>query len=66
MPKPLPPYSGRDTQCPKCSNIGASTHHEEAEMLGPSCLQQERLRRACTCCGYEWDEALNPPAQDGA
>lgn len=66
MPKPLPPFSGDNTQCPKCSNHGAYTEWKEAETLGSSYLQRERLRRRCTRCDYEWDEAINPPAKDGA
>lgn len=29
MPKPLPPFSGDDTQCPKCSNNSAFTKYQE-------------------------------------
>jgi hypothetical protein len=65
MPQPLPPFSGDDTQCPKCSNNGAFTKYQEAEMLGPSYLQRERLQRCCARCDYTWDEALNPPTEDG-
>lgn len=66
MTKPLPPFSGDDTQCPKCSNLGADTRWVDAEMLGPSYLQRERLERRCTRCDYTWDEALNPPTEGGA
>lgn len=62
MSKRLPPFSGDDTQCPKCSHIGAYTEWRSAETLGRTNLTEERLRRRCTRCDYEWDEALNPPA----
>ena len=61
MTKPLAPFSGDDAVCVKCSNTGAYTEWKEAEMLGPSYRQRERLRRRCARCDYEWDEALNPP-----
>jgi hypothetical protein len=60
--KSLPPYSGEDALCPKCSNIGAYTEWLEANRLGASELDPERLRRCCSRCDYTWNEALNPPA----
>lgn len=69
MIQPLPPFSGDDTTCLKCSNIGAFTRHRKAGEHGsdehttfrPS-ERGERLERACARCEYVWDEALNPPA----
>lgn len=66
MTKELPPYSGDDTQCTKCSNIGAYTEWKAAEGLGRTVLKPDRLRRRCARCDYEWDEALNPPDQQTA
>lgn len=67
MTKELPPYSGDDTQCPKCSNIGAYTEHKKAGEPGSGSPigigLPERLERRCSRCDYEWDEALNPPDQ---
>jgi hypothetical protein len=68
-PAALPPFSGDDTTCPKCSQVGAFTRHraageygsDEHATFGPS-DRGERLERACTRCDYVWDEALNPPA----
>lgn len=59
--KDLPPFSGDESVCSKCSHAGAATKWMEAETLGPSYLKRERLRRECMRCGYQWDEALNPP-----
>lgn len=61
MTKPLPPFSGDDATCAKCSNVGAYTEWRGAEYPAPAYRQQERLRRRCARCEYEWDEALNPP-----
>ncbi|MET9321932.1 hypothetical protein ABZX75_17320 [Streptomyces sp. NPDC003038] len=67
---PLPPYSGRETLCAKCSNLEAYTRFQPAighprteeyngrlERRGPL---PERLERQCERCDYQWDEALNP------
>jgi hypothetical protein len=67
----LPPYSGTETPCPKCSNPEADTRHQPA--LAPGMLLQshggrlrrgplpERLQRECQRCEFRWDEALCPP-----
>lgn len=68
MTAQLPPFSGDDTTCPKCSNPSAYTQHRKAgehgsdehATFGPS-KRGERLERACARCDYVWDEALNPP-----
>ncbi|MEU4256295.1 hypothetical protein AB0B42_00555 [Streptomyces fradiae] len=60
--QPLPPYSGDDAECPKCSNLGAYTAWQPAEKLGGHQLTEEHLRRECKRCNYRWKEALNPPA----
>lgn len=57
MTKILPPYSGEDALCPKCSNIGAYTEWQEVRLAATECL-----RRRCHRCDYTWNEALNPPA----
>lgn len=67
----LPPYSGPEACCAKCSNRGAYTQHRDAvapEMLlrsdsgrlrrGPL---PERLERQCERCDFQWDESLCPP-----
>lgn len=62
MSEPLPPYSGEDALCLKCSNTGAYTEWREAHRLGAAELKPECLRRRCNRCDYEWNEALSPPA----
>jgi rubredoxin len=70
-PAALPPFSGDDTTCPKCSNADAFTRYrpagehgsDEAAIFGPS-TRGERLERTCARCDYVWDEALNPPKGD--
>lgn len=62
MTRHLPPYSGDDALCPKCSNVGAQTEWREASRMGVTVLTPECLRRCCNCCDFEWDEAVNPPA----
>jgi hypothetical protein len=65
MVKELPPFSGDDTTCCKCSNEGALTRYIAENQ--PSCGlrvglgRPQRLERRCTRCGFEWDEAINPP-----
>lgn len=66
-----PPFSGDDPTCPKCANVGATTkylgfgvcQHGTGMTLGYE--QSERLHRECRRCGYEWDEALAEPVQQG-
>lgn len=69
MPEPLPPFSGDEPPCPKCSNEGAITYYRPAgtppnypDSQVPEHLP-ERLDRACSRCGFEWAEALNPPRE---
>lgn len=69
----LPPYSGPNPTCPKCSHEEALTEYRAyGECIhdgttGSIGLQpNERLHRECLRCSYAWDEALNPapdPAQ---
>lgn len=66
----LPPYSGEQTPCPKCSYPTARTTHRPAVAFvriqrsngswtkGPL---PERLERECERCDFQWDEALCPP-----
>ncbi|WP_055693244.1 hypothetical protein [Streptomyces prasinopilosus] len=71
-PEPLPPFSGNETACPKCSYDQAYTEHKvKAEPRTDSELPwnsdfPERLERRCARCDFIWDEALNPPTQGGA
>ncbi|NUV54600.1 hypothetical protein G6W51_17110 [Streptomyces coelicolor] len=69
-PEHLPPFSGDETTCPKCSHNEAHTEYKEAEKVWIGSIEgisaSERLERRCVRCDYEWDEALNPPAKDGA
>jgi len=68
MPDTLPPYSGDNPTCPKCSHQGAITRRRAAgehgsgdvPTFGPS-PKGERLERECWRCDFVWDEALNPP-----
>ncbi|WP_202234458.1 hypothetical protein [Actinacidiphila reveromycinica] len=65
----LPPFSGEETECVKCSHLDAFTRFRPAcprglweyngrtDMRGPL---PERLERQCQRCDYQWDEALNP------
>ncbi|MEU2487103.1 hypothetical protein ABZ593_21150 [Streptomyces sp. NPDC012617] len=65
----LPPFSGEQTECVKCSAIEAFTrfrpacprgmwdYNRSTAMRGPL---PERLERQCQRCDYQWDEALNP------
>lgn len=52
----LPPYSGRESVCVKCSYIGAGTRYRAADEHAA-----ERLERECLCCAYVWAEALATP-----
>jgi len=66
--EPLPPYSGDEPDCPKCSHShayteyrahGSCVHSAEGTVgLEPN----ERLHRQCARCGYAWDEATVEPA----
>ena len=67
-PEVLPPYSGLDPKCPKCSEIGASTAYIEIgkcthNFFGFSFnstvdgfFRNPRLHRECDNCKYCWDE----------
>lgn len=64
----LPPYSGEETVCVKCSHDSAVTRFRKAgehstqdpHTFRPS-TKGERLERECWRCDYAWDEALAPP-----
>ncbi|MEH0402914.1 hypothetical protein ACFY7V_03745 [[Kitasatospora] papulosa] len=64
----LPPFSGDDPLCAKCSNVDAFTDYRAAGEYGsdeprrmmPS-RKGERLERRCGRCSFTWDEALVPP-----
>ncbi|MFD4315046.1 hypothetical protein [Streptomyces sp. NPDC058548] len=65
----LPPFSGEETTCAKCSNFEARTTYRPAiayklmEFNGrmvPRGPLPERLERECRQCDYTWDEALHP------
>lgn len=64
----LPPYSGPNTVCPKCSHDEALTEYRahgecvHGDLIGSIGFQpNERLHRECMRCSYAWDEQLNPP-----
>lgn len=63
--KTLPPFSGDNTVCPKCSHNQAYTEHKPAGEPSSGRFsgigEPERLERRCARCDYTWDEALNPP-----
>ncbi|MFB8772127.1 hypothetical protein [Streptomyces broussonetiae] len=69
MADQLPPFSGDNPTCPKCSKTGAFTQYRAAgeysgnedQRFAPS-PKGERLERTCQRCDFLWDEALNPPA----
>lgn len=70
MSRPLPPYSGDDATCIKCSNVGARTTYRRFGepgygQVGVAANFPERLERECNRCDYRWNEALNPPAHNG-
>jgi predicted nucleic-acid-binding Zn-ribbon protein len=61
--EPLPPYTGERTQCSKCGSRRAYTRYrpEVTEMVVRSdgdLESREHLRRTCSNCDYEWNEAL--------
>lgn len=70
----LPPYSDTETTCPKCAHGLAHTAYRSAAGSRPILLVEwngatvhrgplpERLERECQRCGFQWDEALCPPA----
>lgn len=64
----LPPFSGDQSVCPKCSygeaRVQYRTHGERPEqgIHSMSDVWPERLERECKRCDYTWDEDLNPPA----
>lgn len=67
--QPLPPYSGEETLCAKCSYPEAYTIYRRAsfhpvaeDYNGPTYRGPlpERLERCCQRCDYKWDEALAP------
>lgn len=68
----LPPFSGDDTVCRKCSHAGAETRYrargevpereEGTQSFGD--IWPERLERECGRCRYQWDEALNLPTRE--
>jgi len=68
MTEALPPFSGDNPTCPKCSHTSAYTRYraageyssDEPSRFGPS-GKGERLERSCARCDHVWDEALNPP-----
>ncbi|MGW6416332.1 hypothetical protein [Streptomyces sp. NPDC055055] len=63
----LPPYSGEDIACVKCSHETAITRYRAAGEHGTNdrpygrSPKGERLERECWRCDYTWDEALAPP-----
>lgn len=67
----LPPYSGPQVVCAKCSHVGAFTEHHAAGTPGRTLGSDtrwgrvaslpERLERRCERCDFAWDEALCPP-----
>lgn len=66
-----PPFSGDDPTCPKCRNVGARTKYlrfgdcTHGTDLVIGFRPNERLHRECRRCGFEWDEALAEPEQQG-
>lgn len=64
----LPPFSGDNPLCGKCSFVDAYTDYRaagehstnEPRTRGAS-SKGERLERRCGRCGHIWDEALLPP-----
>ncbi|WP_228994734.1 hypothetical protein [Streptomyces sp. DH8] len=67
----LPPFTGDDAVCPKCSHFETFTRYRPAKSMivedfngeprrGPL---PERLERECARCDFAWDEALLPPAE---
>jgi hypothetical protein len=70
MAKTLPPFSGDDPVCPKCSYAQAFTEYkpegEPRSGRGSGMGEPERLERRCARCDFLWDESLNPPADDPA
>lgn len=70
MAEPLPPYTGDEPTCPKCSHTEAYTEYKPANeprsrSAGWGAGMPERLERRCARCDFIWDEALNPPREPG-
>lgn len=68
MSEPLPPFSGDEPTCPKCSHSEAYTEYKPEGAPGSGSLnwgagsgRVERLERRCGRCDFTWDEAINPP-----
>jgi hypothetical protein len=61
MSAEYPPFSGDEPRCIKCGNEEALTEWKPAEKLGGALLKEERLRRCCARCDYEWNEAVVAP-----
>ncbi|MFD6935279.1 hypothetical protein ACFWAP_03855 [Streptomyces goshikiensis] len=70
-PAPLPPYSGAEALCVKCSYPEAFTRYRPALRVGLRGPEEfngaarrgplpERLERACGRCDFQWDEDLVP------
>lgn len=66
MATDLPPFSGEEAPCTKCSYEGASVEYRPfgkclhdgsgfGRVVGTA--SNERLHRECVRCGHEWDEA---------
>lgn len=62
----LPPYTGPDTECPKCGHDAATTTFVGTGRCGGDShdfiqnshgLDNPRLCRRCKRCDYAWDEA---------
>lgn len=53
----LPPFSGDDPKCPKCSHYDATTTHVPTGARTPEGCTGECLQRECDRCGYAWAEA---------
>lgn len=65
MAKTLPPFSGDQTTCAKCSHTEAHTEYKSHGEPGTGSFsgigEPDRLERRCSRCDFIWDEAINPP-----
>ncbi|MGW5636446.1 hypothetical protein [Streptomyces sp. NPDC003832] len=66
--EPLPPFSGDETKCVKCGNVGAYTNYRKKGEPSPGRIAvgagpPERLDRVCARCDYTWPEACVPTGE---
>lgn len=68
--EPLPPHTGRKSQCKKCNAVAAMTEWRFEIPPGMAIIRgddetdletREHLRRRCHICGFAWNEDIHRP-----